>query len=60
MQTIIKTTFQGCNRAKGTGRKGVNNLGNEELTAKASEQPTIEPTIPHTLLKRNKNTPLTR
>ena len=59
-KTIIKRTFQGCNGAKGTGRRGAYNLGNDELIAKASEQPTIEPIIPHTLLKHNKNTPLRR
>jgi len=59
-KTIIKRTFQGCNGAKGIGKRGTNNLGNEELTAEASEQPTIEPTTPHTFLKHNKNTPLTR
>ena len=32
----------------------------EELTAESNEQPTIEPTTPHTSLKHNKNTPLSR
>jgi len=36
-KTIIKRTFQGCSGAKGTGRRGTNNLGNEELTVEASE-----------------------
>ena len=57
---IIKRTFQGCNGAKGTGRRGTNNLESEELIAEANEQPTIEPTTSHTFIKHNKNTLLTR
>ena len=39
------------------GKKGTNDLENEEVKVKANEKPTLKQPVISTLLEQNKNTP---